>query len=342
MTLRKFLVTGGLGFLGAPLVRALLEAGHEVRVLDNYSRGSPERLGNVRKQVEIINGDIRDAKVVHRSICGVDSVCHLAYVNGTEFFYEKPAHVLDVGVKGIVNVISGCMREGVGELILASSSEVYHTPPTIPTDELVPLSVPDPFNPRYSYGGGKIISELMAINHGRQYFDRVLIFRPHNVFGPNMGWEHVIPQFVVRLRRLMATNRTAEIPFPIQGTGEQSRAFVYIEDFVVGLTLIIEKGQHLNIYNIGTTEEVRIRDVAYRVADYLRARIRIVPGQPAEGGAFRRCPDIRKLQALGYQPRFAFDDGLWPTIDWYVANESVASRNEFSRGTTTFPTTDSE
>ena len=71
----------------------------------------------------------------------------------------------------------------------------------MPTDESAPLAIPDPLNPRYSYGGGKLISELMAINYGRKYFDRVLIFRPHNVYGPDMGWEHVVPQFALRLER---------------------------------------------------------------------------------------------------------------------------------------------
>ena len=130
---------------------------------------------------------------------GVDSILHLAYVNGTEFFYSKPALVLDVGVRGMINVLDACRRHGIRELVLASSSEVYQTPPSIPTPENVPLSVPDPLNPRYSYGGGKIICELMAINYGRQDFDRVLIFRPHNVYGPDMGWEHVLPQFALRL-----------------------------------------------------------------------------------------------------------------------------------------------
>src|SRR5258708_36598385 len=93
-----------------------------------------------------------------------------------------------------------CRSEGVGPLVLASSSEVYQTPPHVPTDELAPLLVPDPTNPRYSYGGGKIISELMAINYGRKYFARVLIFRPPNVYGPDMGWEQVIPQLPIGLK----------------------------------------------------------------------------------------------------------------------------------------------
>lgn len=311
-------MTGGGGFLGAPLVRSLLNLGCRVRVLDNFSRGSAERLAEVQSDVEVIEGDVRDMCAVSRAVRGVDSVCHLAFVNGTRYFYEKPAHVLDIAVKGMVNVLDACIHAGVGELILASSSEVYQTPPTVPTDETAPLSVPDPYNPRYSYGGGKIISELMAINYGREHFERVLIFRPHNVFGPNMGWEHVIPQFVTRLLYLKATEGGQEILFPIQGTGDQTRAFIYIDDFVTGLMVLLERGEHLGIYNIGTMEEVTIKDVAHRISRCLGAHIRLAPGPEAVGATLRRCPDVHRLQKLGFAPRFKFDEALSLTVQWYV------------------------
>jgi nucleoside-diphosphate-sugar epimerase len=318
--MRSYLVTGGLGFLGAPLARALVRAGHRVRVLDNASRGSAERLGEARSEVEILTGDIRDAGLVHQALQGMDSVCHLAFVNGTQYFYERPAYVLEVGVKGMVNILDGCLKAGVRELILASSSEVYQTPPRVPTDESVPLSVPDPHNPRYSYAGGKIISELMAIHYGRERFERVLIFRPHNVFGPDMGWEHVIPQLTCRIMRLKSTARGEEIPLPIQGTGEQSRAFIYIDDFIAALMTVITRGEHLSIYNIGTAEELAIREVAHRIAAFLEVRIRIVPAPEAAGGTARRCPDIGKLERLGFRPRLSFDDGLRRTVAWYATH----------------------
>ena len=94
----------------------------------------------------------------------------------------------------------------------------------MPTDESAPLVVPDPLNPRYSYGGGKIISELMAINYGRKHFERVLIFRPHNVYGPDMGFEHVIPQFAMRLKRAIAAHPDGKLPFAIQGERRARRA----------------------------------------------------------------------------------------------------------------------
>ncbi len=331
--MNTYLVTGGLGFLGAPLVKKLLEEGHRVRVLDNSSRGSTERLGDAQKDVQIIAGDMRDPTIVSRTTRGVDSVCHLAFVNGTRYFYEKPAYVLDVGVKGMVNVLDACIRNGVGELILASSSEVYQTPPYVPTDEAVPLSVPDPYNPRYSYGGGKIISELMAIHYGREYLKRVLIFRPHNVFGPDMGWDHVIPQFVVRLQQLRSKVTGQEIPFSIQGKGDQTRAFIYIEDFIAGLMLVIRNGSHLNTYNIGTTAEIAIRDVADKIAQCLGLSVRIVPGPEATGGTPRRCPDISKLLKLGFLPRFKFDEVLPLTVHWYTEHpEPMNTRHGISEG----------
>src|SRR5437016_5748624 len=202
MSPRHILVTGGSGFIGSALVKALVRRGETVRVFDDNSRGALRRLAGLDRDLEFVKGDIRDAAAVDAAMRGIEEVHHLAYVNGTATFYSAPDLVLDVGVKGIVNVIDACRHQGVGTLVLASSSEVYQSPPQVPTDESAPLTIPDPLNPRLSYGAGKIISELMAINHGRKHFERVLIFRPHNVYGPDMGSDHVIPQFALRLREL--------------------------------------------------------------------------------------------------------------------------------------------
>lgn len=315
--MQKTLVTGGLGFLGASLVRSLVERGENVRVLDNSSRGSQEKLGAAAKGVEIVAGDIRDPAVVREAVKGTDRVVHLAFVNGTEYFYRYPAYVLDVGVKGMSNVLDSCIQEGVKDLVVASSSEVYQTPPIIPTDESVPLSVPDPGNPRYSYGGGKIISELMTLNYGRTYFERVVLFRPHNVYGPAMGYEHVIPQFIGRLAELSKKSSVRPLPFPIQGSGTQTRSFIYIDDFIAGLLLTIDRGEHLGIYHIGTMEEMSVADVAKAVAKEMGMMITLVPGAEAHGGTLRRCPDIRKLASLGFSPRFTLSSGLKPTVQWY-------------------------
>jgi len=320
MTQKTYLVTGGTGFLGSALVKRLVEAGNRVRVFDNGSRGDQGRLAALSGACEFVQGDIRDADAVERATQSVDSVCHLAFINGTEFFYSKPDLVLEVGVKGIINVVDACLKQNVGELILASSSEVYHEPPVVPTNESVPLCIPDPWNPRYSYAAGKQISEIIALNYGRTRLKRVVIFRPHNVFGPDMGWEHVLPQFIVRMKADIQRGATDPVRFRIQGTGKETRAFVFIEDFIDGLMLVIEKGHHLGIYHIGTMEEITIAALASMVGDYFGRRVTILPSEPQLGGTRRRCPDTHKLAALGYVPKWTLRDGLQVTARWYDDN----------------------
>jgi nucleoside-diphosphate-sugar epimerase len=322
---RRILVTGGTGFIGSALVKGLVQAGARVRSLDNDSRGGVAKLGEAQHRIERVTGDIRDAGVVRDAVRGMDAVCHLAYINGTEFFYERPELVLEVATKGMMNVLDACVAEGVRELVLASSSEVYQAPPTTPTDESAPLTVPDVLNPRFSYGGGKIISELLAVNYGRKFFDRTLIVRPHNVYGPDMGREHVIPQFVLRVRERSDRQPDGVMEFPIQGTGEETRAFIYIDDFVRALLCVMERGERLGIYHIGTDREVSICELAHLVARSCGRDIRIVPGDLLTGSTPRRCPDIRKLRSLGFEPAVSLEDGVRRTAEWYWSNCDVPS-----------------
>ena len=221
-------------------------------------------------------------------------------------------------MKGMINVLDACLEHNVRELVLASSSEVYQTPSVVPTPENVPLSVPDPLNPRYSYGGGKIISELLLLNYGRKFFDRAIIFRPHNVYGPDMGREHVIPQFAMRMAALAA--KPGVLDFPIQGTGRETRAFVYITDLMDGVMRVLDRGEHLGVYHIGTDVETAVADLAHAVARCFGREIRVVPGELQPGGPLRRCPDITRMRALGYQPRVPLAEGLAKTVDWYRRN----------------------
>lgn len=324
MGAKSFLVTGGAGFLGAPLVRRLLEAGHFVRVLDNLSRGSAARLAGLDDRFEFVEADVRDAAAVLEAAGGMDSVCHLASVNGTAFFYSLPDLVLDVAVRGMVNVLDACLKQGVRELAVASSSEVYHLPPETPTDESAPLAIPDPLNPRYSYAGGKVISELMALNFGRKHFDRALVFRPHNVYGPDMGREHVIPQFVERACALIERQPEGRVRFPIQGDGTETRAFVHVDDFTAGLLAVLERGKHMEIYHVGNDEEVAIAELVRLLFAHFERDYEIVPGERAAGSPVRRCPDITKLKGLGYRPRISLAQGLPGVIRWYCAHREGA------------------
>jgi nucleoside-diphosphate-sugar epimerase len=317
----RFLVTGGTGFIGSALVRGLLANGAWVRSLDDDSRGASHRLDDLdagaKARLELVRGDIRDPVAVAAAVAGVDSVLHLAYVNGTEYFYSKPELVLEVAVKGMMNVLDGCIAHGVRDLVLASSSEVYQTPPTVPTDERAPLIVPDVLNPRYSYGGGKIISELLAVNYGRKHFTRVAIFRPHNCYGPDMGNEHVIPQLTRRLHEL-AVATPGPLTLPIQGDGSEIRAFVYIDDLVDGVLRVITDGDHLGIFHIGTDVEVAIGELARSIGRVLGREVTLQPGPLQAGGTLRRCPDIGKLRALGYTPKTSIEVGLGRTVSWYI------------------------
>lgn len=320
------LVTGGTGFIGSALVKKLLKEGYRVRIIDNNSRGNLRRVKDIKKDIEFIKADIRDLNSVSKTCRGIDTVIHLADVNGTEFFYTKPDLVLDVGVRGMLTVLDACIKNKVENLIVASSSETYQNPPIVPTPENVRLIIPDPLNPRYSYAGAKIIKEIMTINYGRKYFKRAIIFRPHNVYGPDMGWEHVIPQFVLRMKTLSEKNKSKIVKFPIQGTGKETRSFCFIDDFIDGLTKIIKRGKHLEIYHIGTTEEVSIKKLAAEVAKYFDRKVDLIQGTLAPGGTPRRCPDISKLRQLGYNPRISLAEGIEFTAEWYIRNTHLETR----------------
>lgn len=320
---KKYFVTGGSGFIGGALVRRLVAGGAKVRVLDNLMRGSPRQLESVADKVELVRGDIRDLKVVTDASVGCDVFLHLAYLNGTEFFYSKPELVLEIAVKGTMNAIDGAIKNGIKDFVFCSSSEVYQTPPQIPSPETVPLIVPDVMNPRYSYGGGKIIGELLCVNYGRKFFDRMMIFRPHNVYGPDMGGEHVLPQFILRAKATVEKTPTGEVPFPIQGHGNETRSFIYIDDFTEGLMLVIEKGRHNEIYHIGTQDEISVRDLAAQVVA-LFGRTPQITHLPLQAGSTpRRCPDISKLRALGFTPKVSLPVGLKKTFDWYVEHADL-------------------
>ncbi len=315
--MEKILITGGTGFLGSALTRKLIKLGFNVSVFDNDYRGNKSRLHDVEKDFEFIKGDIRDLSSVSKALKNKDIVFHLAYINGTEFFYSKPELVLEVAVKGTMNVMDAMIKNSVSEIFYASSSEVYFLPKKIPTDETAQLLIPDPKNPRFSYSGGKIISELIALNYGKKYFERTVIFRPHNVFGPDMGNEHVIPQFINRMHE-QNLKRGNKFLFPIQGTGQETRAYIYVDDFISGLEILLKKGKNLEIYHIGSEEEIKVEKLAYEIAKIMNVNIKIKPSKLLEGSTPRRAPDISKIKKLGFKQKTDLIEGLTKTINWYV------------------------
>lgn len=317
-------VTGGGGFIGSYLVKRLAADGWRVTVVDNMTRGSASRIDAVIDEVVLHTCDARDAVEVTKACKGADVVFHLAAVNGTENFYTHPELVLDVGLRSALAVVEACQRANVPDLVVASSAEVYQTPAIVPTDEDIPLMLPDSLNPRYSYGGSKIVSELIAFNYGRDHFRKVQAFRPHNVYGPDMGWKHVIPQFVLRA---LAARDSGDTRFPIQSDGTETRAFAYVDDVVDGIVRMHRDGHHREVYHIGNDHEVSIGDLVARTGEILGVELDFVPGPGAAGGTPRRCPNISKMRALGYEPMVDLTEGLRRTAQWYEANREKTPEN---------------
>ena len=311
----RIVVTGGLGFIGRPVTAALADLGHDVLSLDNgwRSEGATPPAG-----IEALAADVRDADVVARACDGADVVLHLAAIQGTANFYERPELVLDVNLRGVLNVAEGCTAGSVRRLLFSSSSEVYGIPEVFPTPETAPLVVPDPLNPRWSYGGSKIAGELVVANVARRSGFEFTILRYHNVYGPSMGWDHVIPQFIRRLE--------LGEPFTVQGDGEQRRAFCYIDDAVAAtVSAALSPAAADQILNVGNpAQEASINELIAILARVSGKEI--VPEHvPFEGeGTRRRVPDVtRARDVLGFQATTSLEDGLRRTYDWYA--DAIAS-----------------
>ncbi len=314
--MNNIFVTGGSGFIGSNIVKKLLSEGHKVKVYDDFSRGKKRKLKITEKKLKVVNGDVRDENKIIRESKGFDYFIHLAAINGTKFFYEKPQEVLDVSIRGMIAVLNACKKNNISKLIFSSSSEVYQSPKKIPTPEDVPLVIPDVYNSRYSYGAGKIISEVMILNYYKDFFKKIIIFRPHNVYGPDMGWEHVIPELILKVNNV----NTKKNVLKIKGNGKQTRSFIFIDDFVEGLYRVIFKGKHRNIYHIGNNDEIKIVELAKKILKLQKKKGQLIYSPNPSGETLKRCPDIRKIERLGYKQKYSMERGLKITIDWYLKN----------------------
>ena len=306
---KNILVTGGSGFIGSAIVKYLVKKKYNVVVFDNNSRGRSRRIKDVNNKISFIKGDIRDKKKLLSINKKIDTIIHLAYINGTKFFYKKPFEILDIAVNGYLNILEFCKIKKVQNLFLASSSEVYQNPIKIPTDENEMLKIPDIHNPRYSYGGGKIFSELYGLYFAKKYLKKFIIFRPHNVYGADMGNDHVIPEFILRFKKIGKKKN-----FLIHGTGNEVRSFIHIDDFINGFDKIFQRGKNTEIYNIGTTEKVRISRLAYLISKIYKKKIKIIRSKLPKGSPSKRCPDIGKIKKLGFKQKISLKNGLKKVI----------------------------
>ncbi|MGC8567557.1 MAG: NAD-dependent epimerase/dehydratase family protein, partial [Caldisphaera sp.] len=220
----KVLVTGVAGFLGSFLAEKLIEEDYYVIGIDNLFRGNIRNIQHLidSKKLEFYNLDIRNPLPKH-IFTDVEAVFHYAAINGTQHFYEKPKEVLEVNAEGTINVLKSSIENNVEKFVLASSSEVYGNPSTVPIDEDFPLIISSVNNPRHSYEAGKIIGEFYVRWFSEKYGMKYLILRLFNAYGPRMDsseYGQVIPEFIRKI--------FVEPEFTIIGPGTQTRSFCYV------------------------------------------------------------------------------------------------------------------
>jgi UDP-glucose 4-epimerase/UDP-glucuronate decarboxylase len=315
----RILVLGGAGFIGGHLAGRLAAEGHALTLVDDLSRGRRDETMmalTARPNVRLVEADLTRAGALDALPREWEQVYMLAAVVGVRNVETDPARVIRVNTLALLHLLD--WMPGRGEtLFFASTSETYasgvaagHLP--VPTPETVPLGVPDVAAPRFAYAASKILGEAAVIHTARARGLRAVIGRFHNVYGPRMGADHVIPELSLRALR-------GENPFRVFGA-EQRRAFCHVADAVEAITRLMATeaawGQVVNIGN--DTEETLIEDL---VALILRtARVRpVVERRPAPPGSVaRRCPDIGRLRALtGFAPKVSLESGVAETFAWY-------------------------
>ncbi|AZO94018.1 NAD-dependent epimerase/dehydratase family protein [Halocella sp. SP3-1] len=321
--MKKVLITGGAGFIGFHLAQYLSEFSLDVTLIDNFFRGENDKELlelNKKENVRFVKADLTNPEELALLNGYFDYIYHLAAINGTRNFYEKPFEVLRVNILTLINILNWINPNNCGKFLFTSSSETYagtvnsfsEYKEFIPTKENIPLTINDVFNERNSYGGSKIAGELLTVNYCRTRQIPFSIIRYHNIYGPRMGFEHVIPEFSKRIYK-------RENPFKIFG-GEDTRAFCYITDAVKATKLVMENNKcDSEIINIGNNrEEIRIIDLAKKFLKLTRHNVAIDVEEAPKGSVSRRCPNIDKLEKLTtYKPEIDLDKGLQLTYDWY-------------------------
>jgi UDP-glucose 4-epimerase len=302
----RVLVTGGAGFIGSNLVRALLERGDEVRVLDNFSTGDRENLEGL--DIEIVEGELRSYERVHNAVRGVEVVYHLGALGSVPRSVQDPLTSSAVNVEGTLNVLLAARDESVRRVVFSSSTSVYGSTRQLPTGEDAP---PDPISP---YGVAKLAAERYCVSFSRVYesFESVVL-RYFNVFGPRQSpfsqYAAVVPRFVTAI--------DAGEPVEIHGDGEQSRDFTYVGNVVDATIRAGEaSGASGEIFNVAAGLPASVNTIADTIGEIL--------GKPVERRHVpRRAGDIRDSWAdltksrriLGYEPGVDLREGLRRTIE---------------------------
>jgi len=301
----RVLVTGGGGFIGSNLVRALLVRGDDVRVLDNFATGNRRNLDGLT-DVEIVEGDLRSYERVHTAVRGSEVVYHQGALGSVPRSVQDPLTSTAVNVEGTLNVLLAARDEGVRRVVFASSSSVYGDGGTFPRTE---TQAPNPISP---YAVAKLAAERFCVSFFRVYGLETVALRYFNVFGPwqdpNSQYAAVVPRFIAAI----AEGR----PVTIEGTGEQSRDFTFVENVVAANLLAASaEGAGGSVLNVATGGSETVNTLATTIGRLLDKPVtREFTGERA-GDVMQSWADVSAAEAaIGYRPSVAFEDGLRKTI----------------------------
>jgi UDP-glucose 4-epimerase len=302
----KVLVTGGAGFIGSNLVRALADRGDDVRVLDNFSTGNRANLEGL--DVEVVEGELRSYERVHAAVRGVEVVYHLGALGSVPRSVQDPLTSNAVNVEGTLNVLLAARDEGVRRVVFSSSSSIYGASGELPRTEAM---APDPISP---YGVAKLAAERYCVSCSRVYerFETVVL-RYFNVFGPNQSphsqYAAVVPLFLTLVAR--------EEPVTVYGDGEQLRDFTYVAN-VVDATLRAADVPEANgrIFNVAAGSPASVNELAGAIGQILGKRVER-RSEPARPGDIRDSwADVSEARrVLGYEPSVALAEGLRRTAE---------------------------
>jgi nucleoside-diphosphate-sugar epimerase len=319
----KALITGGAGFIGSHLAERLLQCGHEVGIIDNLSTGSIENISHLKSAsgfsyvIETIDNESLLAEWIDRS----EVIFHLAAAVGVKLIVERPVHTIETNVHGTEVVLKHANKKKK-LVVLASTSEVYGKSTDVPFHEGAELVLGATVKHRWAYACSKLLDEFLALAYWKERKLPVVIARLFNTVGPRQTGQYgmVLPTFV---RQALGGQ-----PITVFGDGQQSRSFTYVGDVVDALIALAREPRAVGeVFNIGNTSEVTIRELAERVKNLTDSdsAITYIPYDQAYEAGFedmpRRVPDISKIRALiGFQPRIELDEIIRSVIEYTRGN----------------------
>jgi UDP-glucose 4-epimerase len=300
----RVLITGGAGFIGSHLSDALIARGDQVVALDNFSTGSTANIKHITKNLEIIDGDIRNSELINETTKDVDLVLHMAAALGVNTILESPLESISTNITGS-EVVLNAAANYKKRILIASTSEIYGKNPKQPLNESDDRVVGSPQKIRWSYSDAKAIEEAMAFSLNQDKGLKVTTARLFNTVGPRQSAQYgmVVPRFVKA-----ALNNE---PINIYGDGTQSRVFCHVQDAIEALLGLVATDKTINeVYNVGGTGEISIKKLAETIIKQTNSRstIEYIPYEKAYAPGFedmqRRVPDISKIkEAIKWQPQ---------------------------------------